>query len=195
MLDGVHMNQPQIVERKDAAQQEQLFHDRVERLVNVCIGTEKKLIPKIASWWRKSMSTIVKIDYGVSCGRHWMKINDVMIAQSQGDDVWMRDADVCDLARAIIPDCNWEKAFRLDDGIVGVELLKDHPKKIENYGFAKLHDPRSKNMYDFFNTTDLANGDAFGLKSGGDGDNGEMLMDLLDVYWKQHDEDMDKCKT
>lgn len=146
------------------------------------------------------MSTIVKIDYGFSCGRHWIKINDVMIAQSQGDDVWMRDADVCDLARAIIPDCNWKKAFRVDDGIVGVELLKDRSKgtttsKIENYGFAKSHDPRSKKMYNFIDATDLANGDAFGFKSGGDGDNGEMLMDLLDVYWKQFDEEMEKCKT
>lgn len=79
------------------------------------------------------MSTTVKIDYGFSCGRHWIKINDVMICQTQGDDVWMRDADVCDLARAIVPGCVWEKAFRLPDGVVGVELLVDNPKRALGY--------------------------------------------------------------
>lgn len=77
------------------------------------------------------MTTKVKIDHGFSCGRHWISINGVMIAQTQGNDVWMRDADVCDLARAIISGCTWEKAFRLDDGIVGVDLLKDRPEKTE----------------------------------------------------------------
>lgn len=71
------------------------------------------------------MSTSVKIDYGFSCGRHWISINGKIIAQTPGDDVWMRDADVCDLARAIFPDCEWKKAFRLSDGVVGVELLID----------------------------------------------------------------------
>lgn len=79
------------------------------------------------------MSQTVKIEHGFSCGRHWIKINDVMIAQTQGDDVWMRDADVCDLARAIVPGCTWEKAFRLEDGIVGVDLLKDRPEKPDGY--------------------------------------------------------------
>lgn len=77
------------------------------------------------------MSTKVKIEHGFSCGRHWIKINDVMIAQTQGDDVWMRDEDVCDLARAIVPDCKWEKAFRLPESVVGVELLVDRPDRAQ----------------------------------------------------------------
>ena len=77
---------------------------------------------------RKQM---VEIDYGFSCGRHWIRIGDIMIAQTQGDDVWMRDEDVCDLARAIVPGCDWEKAYRLTDDypqmdrFQGVSLLKD----------------------------------------------------------------------
>src|ERR1700722_13830653 len=77
------------------------------------------------------MSTTVKIDCGFSCGRHWIKINDVMIAQTSGDDVWMKDEDVCDLARAIVPGCTWEKAYRLTDDYPemnrhpGVFLQKD----------------------------------------------------------------------
>jgi hypothetical protein len=59
----------------------------------------------------------VDIDYGFSCGRHWIKINGKVIAQTPGDDVWMRDEDVCDLARAIVPGCVWEKASRLNDGM------------------------------------------------------------------------------
>ena len=74
---------------------------------------------------------MVKIDYGFSCGRHWIKIDGKMIAQTPGDDVWMKDEDVCDLARAIVPGCIWEKAYRLTDDypemdrFVGVELQKD----------------------------------------------------------------------
>lgn len=58
---------------------------------------------------------------------------------------------------------------------------------IENYGFGKDHDPRSKEIYDHIEQLDFINGDTFCFKSGGDGDNGEMLMDLLDVYFKHKD--------
>lgn len=54
---------------------------------------------------------------------------------------------------------------------------------IEDYGFAKEHDPKSQAIYDYISQVDLANGDAFYFKCGGDGDNGEMLMDLLDMYF------------
>lgn len=78
----------------------------------------------------------VKIRAGYSCGRHFIVIDGKVIAQTQGDDVWMRDEDVCDLARAIVPGCDWEKAFRCLDGApyrcVGVELLKDRPPKDPN---------------------------------------------------------------
>lgn len=35
-----------------------------------------------------------RIDYGFSMGRHWMSIDGKIIAQSHGDDVWMRDEDI-----------------------------------------------------------------------------------------------------
>ena len=41
---------------------------------------------------------------------------------------------------------------------------------MKDYGMAKNHNPKSKEIYDF--------------KSGGDGDNGEFLMDLLDCYFE-----------
>lgn len=66
---------------------------------------------------------------------------------------------------------------------------------IKDYGFAKPHDKRSVRMYDFIGRLDFINGAGLDLKSGGDGDNGEMLMDLLDAYWKDFDEEMDKCDT
>ncbi len=56
--------------------------------------------------------------------------------------------------------------------------------EIPDYGFGKDHDPRSKEIYDFISEADFQNGDVFCFKSGGDGDNGEMLMDLLDAYFK-----------
>lgn len=58
---------------------------------------------------------------------------------------------------------------------------------IENYGFGKDHDPRSKEIFRFIEQVDLHNGDSFYFKSGGDGDNGEFLMDLLDAYFKAKD--------
>lgn len=57
--------------------------------------------------------------------------------------------------------------------------------KIDNYGIAKSHHVKSKEIYDFISETDFANGDAFCFKKGGDGDNGEMLMDLLDAYFQR----------
>lgn len=56
--------------------------------------------------------------------------------------------------------------------------------KIENYGMSKEHNPKSKEIYDFISELDFANGDYFCFKSGGDGDNGEFLMTLLDYYFK-----------
>jgi len=59
--------------------------------------------------------------------------------------------------------------------------------KLEDYGFGKEHDPRSEKIFRFIEQVDLVNGDGFCFKSGGDGDNGEMLMDLLDAYFKESD--------
>ncbi len=51
------------------------------------------------------------------------------------------------------------------------------------------HDPRSIAIYTGIAKIDVEEcGDTFGFKSGGDGDNGETLMYLLDVYF----EDLDK---
>lgn len=34
------------------------------------------------------------IDYGFATGRHWIAIDGKIIAQTAGDDVWLRDEDV-----------------------------------------------------------------------------------------------------
>lgn len=48
----------------------------------------------------------------------------------------------------------------------------------------KEHNPKSKEIYDFISELDFKNGDVLCFKSGGDGDNGELLMDLLDCYFE-----------
>ena len=50
----------------------------------------------------------VSIDYGFSCGRHWVEIDGKMIAQTPGDALWMNDKDVRRLAIAVIEGCEWE---------------------------------------------------------------------------------------
>jgi len=39
----------------------------------------------------------IKADYGFSCGRHWISLDGKIIAQTPGDNIWMRDEDVHDL--------------------------------------------------------------------------------------------------
>lgn len=82
------------------------------------------------------MSKKVEIDCGFSCGRHWISINGKVIAQTDGDDVWMKDEDVCDLARAIVPGCDWKKAYRITDDYPemkgrnpGVVIKQDRPER------------------------------------------------------------------
>ena len=60
-------------------------------------------------------------------------------------------------------------------------------QKIKNYGFGKEHNSRSVEIYDYIQKLDFINGDGFDFRSGGDGDNGEMLMDLFDAYFKSKD--------
>ena len=50
------------------------------------------------------------------------------------------------------------------------------------------HDPRSVALYKRIARLDEANGDSFDFKSGGDGDNGETLMYLLDIIFEEDDE-------
>lgn len=59
--------------------------------------------------------------------------------------------------------------------------------EIKDFGMAKEHDPRSKELLEYIEEVDYANGDYFCFKSGGDGDNGEILMDLLDCFFKNKD--------
>ena len=55
---------------------------------------------------------------------------------------------------------------------------------MKDYGMVKEHNSKSKEIYDFISELDFKNGDVFCFKSGGDGDNGELLMDLLDCYFE-----------
>lgn len=51
------------------------------------------------------------------------------------------------------------------------------------------HDPRSEAIYTGIAKIDFEEcSDSFCFKSGGDGDNGEMLMYLLDVYFEREDD-------
>jgi hypothetical protein len=50
------------------------------------------------------------------------------------------------------------------------------------------HHPKSVEMYRVLEAFDwLYGGDRFCFKSGGDGDNGEHLMYLMDIYFEQED--------
>lgn len=50
------------------------------------------------------------------------------------------------------------------------------------------HDARSEEVYGFISEYDWKhNGDSLGLSAGGDGDNGESLMYLLDEYFAAKD--------
>lgn len=51
------------------------------------------------------------------------------------------------------------------------------------------HDPRSEALYDFLSRYDyIHNNDCLEFNSGGDGDNGEELMYLLDYYYANLDD-------
>ena len=67
--------------------------------------------------------------------------------------------------------------------------LKDRLKDCDE------HDPRSVKLYEFVSQLDFneAN-EAFGFVSGGDGDNGEHLMYLLDCYFESKDNGQDVAR-
>jgi hypothetical protein len=51
------------------------------------------------------------------------------------------------------------------------------------------HHPKSMELYEFIADMDFAHGgDFFCFKSGGDGDNGEILMYYMDEYFETHTE-------
>lgn len=60
--------------------------------------------------------------------------------------------------------------------------------KIKDYGMCVEHNSKSKEIYKFISDLDFENGDAFCFKSGGDGDNGEILMTLLDKYFESQED-------
>lgn len=47
----------------------------------------------------------IKTDFGFTCGRHYLIVDGKTIAQTPGDDIWMKDGDIRDLGRAIVPGC------------------------------------------------------------------------------------------
>lgn len=50
------------------------------------------------------------------------------------------------------------------------------------------HHPKSEALYKFISEKDFEDGDMFCFKQGGDGDNGESLMYLMDMYFEKEDE-------
>ncbi len=58
------------------------------------------------------------------------------------------------------------------------------------------HDSRSEEIYKFISEYDWRfNGDAFGFSAGGDGDNGEELMYLLDEYFAAKDSEAEAARS
>lgn len=55
----------------------------------------------------------------------------------------------------------------------------------ERWGQGIDHNPKSIALFKALEKLDLENGDYFCFKSGGDGDNGEHLMYLLDIYFEE----------
>ena len=49
------------------------------------------------------------------------------------------------------------------------------------------HHEKSEELYDAIAEIDFKMGDTFCFKSGGDGDNGEILMYLMDVFFEKQD--------
>ena len=62
------------------------------------------MITKILRWFG-----FVAIDYGCSCGYHYVMIGGKTIAQTSGDDFWLEDERVRALAIALIPNCEWKE--------------------------------------------------------------------------------------
>ena len=66
--------------------------------------------------------------------------------------------------------------------------MADHNPLDDRWENGVEHDARSVELYKAIAKIDFEHGeDQMGFKSGGDGDNGEHLMYLLDVYFEQKD--------
>lgn len=55
-------------------------------------------------------------------------------------------------------------------------------------GFAKEHLQQSRELFDHISKLDFESGDYFCFKSGGDGDNGEVLMDYFDDFFAKNNQ-------
>lgn len=68
-------------------------------------GTQsgRGMISKLLSWFG-----YYPMSYGAACGRSWIQINGKVICQSAGDDFYLPDATINNLARVIFPNCEWE---------------------------------------------------------------------------------------
>lgn len=42
-----------------------------------------------------------KIDWGFYCGRHWVSIDGKIIAQTEGNDLWLRDEDIASIQKLL----------------------------------------------------------------------------------------------
>ena len=73
-------------------------------------------------------------------------------------------------------DNTYENAF--DEGFANTN---------ERYLDGTPHHPKSKILFKFLSDIDFSEGDTFGWKSGGDGDNGELLMYQLDTFFEHDD--------
>jgi hypothetical protein len=79
--------------------------------------------------------------------------------------------------------CLAEEAKLREIKILGVET--DINKR---WAAGMDHHPQSRRLYEIISTMDHKyGGDYFEFKSGGDGDNGEHLMYLLDIYFEQQE--------
>jgi hypothetical protein len=51
--------------------------------------------------WLLKKFGFYQIEYGFACGRHWIEIDGKVIAQTLGDDIWMRDEDVAKMQKIL----------------------------------------------------------------------------------------------
>lgn len=71
----------------------------------------------------------------------------------------------------------------------------ENPTPNERWEAGLDHDPRSKALYEVISKFDYEhNNDFFEFKAGGDGDNGEELMYLLDMFFYEYDREYARTK-
>lgn len=74
----------------------------------------------------------------------------------------------------------------IEEDIIKEDIIKDPNKRWEK-GIS--HHPMSEKLFDFISSLDFECGDIFCFKKGGDGDNGEHLMYLMDVFFETQDKE------